>query len=605
VTIPPDPSELEKYTRAIKERYGNSNFMDQIRRKTAMYRAKQWDKEVIEKERVYDLQTEITARSAEDAITYVREFYNPGAEEFTKDPDLSSYRQRAEITAGSAGGGGIIFVRKPLSKFRVPDGLGAKAQANKLKSIIEFAEASSFRLKNITVKEQATRANESVFVGQGLAYNKQMELDTSPDSNQMTIYLEGANATQFKRAEIVLEFENVSNIDYPLAIPNNALQNAIDNKIVNNFVVGELSKYTKDSIRSYDYEYSFANVGLAVNKYMDEKRIDYRIPKDVTQDKQIQNVQVREKIGKLTEFKEKVSGAVSTKYNALQEVIGSLSPEERKSMSRTAVLRMLGYGVQMGYSFLNSEYVRSPEIIFGPVLLYSVQMVERAKSDRKLKNRALGDVFLAHQKGNRDICRIDGTLFGPQRYVMLALLVKLQKDGEGFVTNLSNKSGIVFETMAPPAQGEIQKSTKQHFNYEEHKTMPLVTRTHVMLNMYLQTIEWHRSIEDGIDVIKYHLLFRKHVPSTAWRAFNPQKYTNDEGKPLAGAGYQLLDSRAQVKRWLEYSLDLAWKVARTFGEAYLHMMIDNDGSREVDINKNYESIPHVLTAYQGNLFGVF
>lgn len=592
-----------------------------INRILAQKRTRLWNQEIEEKERVYDLQQDIVPKDAEEAIQYVREFYNPGAEEF-EDPNVfrTIISKIEDPDTGEVIAADLGFIRKPLSLWRVPPGLGAKAQASKLRNMIEYLEDSYFRLKNVQVKEEATRGNDMVFVGQGLAYNKQMELDASPNSNQIKIYLDSANAIQFKKAAMNLEFEQFYPIakmeDYPLDIPNNALSNAMEDKLANDLLVAGLLQNADDNIRSYDHQYALANVGKTLQNYTNEKDAKYKllaairadiagqIQEAVLEDKATQNAVTKDKLGKLTNFKTKINTAIKAKYDGFKEILGNMSYSEKAVTTVKTVMQMIGH-IPMALTFLNSETIKAPEAIFGPALLYSTQMIERAKSDRKLKNRALGDVFLAHQKGNSDIVRIDGTLTGPQRFIMLALLLKLQKDGEGFVTDLSKYSGIVFDPTAPPASAEVQKSEKQQLNYEEHRTLPLVTRTHIMLNMYLQTIEWHRSVEDGQDTIKYHLLFRKHIPSTAWRAFNPQKYTNDEGKPVAGAGYQLLDQRAQARRWLEFSLDLAWKIARTVGEVHLHMLINSGGQQEHEVHQGFQDVSNVVTGYQGKILGVF
>ena len=74
---------------------------------------------------------------------------------------------------------------------------------------------------------------------------------------------------------------------------------------------------------------------------------------------------------------------------------------------------------------INIGFLKPPEVIVGPVPLYSVQRIQRGISDRKIKYRAIGDLFLAHQKGTKDSLRIDGTLFGPQRYLFLTALQAL------------------------------------------------------------------------------------------------------------------------------------------------------------------------------------
>ena len=82
--------------------------------------------------------------------------------------------------------------------------------------------------------------------------------------------------------------------------------------------------------------------------------------------------------------------------------------------------------------------------------------------------------------------------------------------------------------------------------------------------MYLQTIEWHTTIEDGKNVIKVHLLFRKYYPTSAYKVFNAVK--DDEGNIIGGSALELQESFGSAKRWMEYSIDMIWKMMRVYGE---------------------------------------
>ena len=80
----------------------------------------------------------------------------------------------------------------------------------------------------------------------------------------------------------------------------------------------------------------------------------------------------------------------------IENTISQMPKKERDYRGALSLLTALGSYISL--LMLNTRFGVKPEIICGPVPLYSVQMTERAKSDRKLKNRAIGAVFLAHQK---------------------------------------------------------------------------------------------------------------------------------------------------------------------------------------------------------------
>ena len=243
-----------------------------------------------------------------------------------------------------------------------------------------------------------------------------------------------------------------------------------------------------------------------------------------------------------------------------------------------------------------------PEAIIGAVPVYSVQYLERAKSDRKLKSRAIGDVFLAHQKGNKDILRLDLTLHGVYKYLYLWYLITLQQEGEASTKNINFDN--VKEIMTSNA-GLSESENKPHklLNYEVHKTFPIITKNHILLNMYLQTIEWHQSVEEGKNVIKVHLLFRKYFPTGAYKIFNPVK--DNEGNIVAGSGLELVEKYGNAKRWMEFTVDAIWKMMRVYGEIYGRMMIGDDGKQVHEIDQEAaSSMSKMVTSYSGKFLGI-
>ena len=140
-------------------------------------------------------------------------------------------------------------------------------------------------------------------------------------------------------------------------------------------------------------------------------------------------------------------------------------------------------------------------------------------------------------------------------------------------------------------------------NYEEHQTFPIITQFQILLNMYLQTIEWHRTVEDGQDVIKVHLLFRKWIPPTSFFVWN--KPTDDgEAKIMGNTGYGFEKGKlGAARKWLEFGMDTTWKMMRMYGEVVGHYAIGSDGSTKEEIDQeSLSSLNKLLVGYTGGLF---
>jgi len=287
----------------------------------------------------------------------------------------------------------------------------------------------------------------------------------------------------------------------------------------------------------------------------------------------------------------------------IENTISQIPKKERDYRGALALVTALGSYISL--LMLNTRWGVKPEMICGPVPLYSVQMTERAKSDRKLKNRAIGDVFLAHQKGNRDILRVDGVLDGPLRYTYLWVLVQLQKEGEGKAINLSQSNMPVFAEGAPAAIEELETAAKGQLNYEIYKTFPIITQFQILTDMYLQTVEWHRAIEDGQELIRYHLLFRKYFPTNVWRAFNPLDI-EDESEPLTSSKFKVYSLGRKNRQWIEAGIDAMWKMWKMFGEIYPHLALQSDGKNVVKIDREaLRNYKRLSISYAGKLLGIF
>ncbi len=198
-----------------------------------------------------------------------------------------------------------------------------------------------------------------------------------------------------------------------------------------------------------------------------------------------------------------------------------------------------------------------PDVIIGTIPFYSAQKLERGMSDRALKYRAIGDIFLAHQRGSTDTLRIDLTLFGPYRSWYLLYLLSLEQSGESRLKELELLETGIKAPVNPLPGEEVRIPKKGKVQYETHTTFPIITNTAYTLDMFLQTIEWHQEKDKGgHDVIYVHLLFRKHVDPKGYVVFDKNDKT----------GYTHYGQTLSERRRREYMLDTMWKCAKIGSE---------------------------------------
>ena len=61
-----------------------------------------------------------------------------------------------------------------------------------------------------------------------------------------------------------------------------------------------------------------------------------------------------------------------------------------------------------------------------------------------------------------------------------------------------------------------------------------------------------------------------------------------------------------IGKWLEFTVDLVWKMIRMYGEIYGHLLIKSDGTEKWKLDQEaVSSMTKLMTSYQGKLFGLF
>lgn len=246
-------------------------------------------------------------------------------------------------------------------------------------------------------------------------------------------------------------------------------------------------------------------------------------------------------------------GGMSATFGAIagdMEQGGILDRLTSSSIQKTNLINnisMVTYGLSK-YYFANAAEIQPAAMLAG-VPMPSVQELSHAMSNRELKYRATGGIFLAHQEGGDQSLRIVGQAFGANRYIFLTILdflflyggarqIDLLEDQLKSVTVQGNLNTEQIETLSQTLPGyEKPKTWKQIKddlgediistdewkpfyaaaidvgNEEAHLTFPVITRERVYTSMYIETYEYTESVENGLDCITYSIFLRKYRPN--------------------------------------------------------------------------------------------
>ncbi|RLI46014.1 hypothetical protein DRO61_09795 [Candidatus Bathyarchaeota archaeon] len=182
------------------------------------------------------------------------------------------------------------------------------------------------------------------------------------------------------------------------------------------------------------------------------------------------------------------------------------------------------------------------------------------------------------------------------------MLLELQRTGEGRAVNVSGGGNITVANAL--ADTQLNPNGKVDvINYEEHRTFPIITQFQILTSMFLQTIEWHRSVDDGHEAIKYHLLFRKWIPPTTFQVFNNH---NTKDLEYGVKRFSMNTGKVgKVAHWLEFSVDALWKTQRYYGEVGGNIFLGLDGSSANEVHQEaVASVKRLLEGYIGGLYGI-
>jgi len=175
------------------------------------------------------------------------------------------------------------------------------------------------------------------------------------------------------------------------------------------------------------------------------------------------------------------------------------------------------------YYFGNSKRIKPAAVLAG-IPLGTVEELSHALSDRIVKYRATGGVFLAHQDGGNESLRIICKAWGKDRYFFLILLDFLFRYGRGKILDLfknikSNPLGGIYNwnktNLTELAQIAnpwklFDAENADEGREEYHLTFPIVTKNRIFSSMYLETYDIVESVNTGMNVLTITLFLRKY-----------------------------------------------------------------------------------------------
>ncbi len=257
----------------------------------------------------------------------------------------------------------------------------------------------------------------------------------------------------------------------------------------------------------------------------------------------------------------------------------------------------------MRYYFLNYMPVQ-PSVVMAGIPMPSIQEISHAMSDKLLKYRATGGIFLAHQPGGEQTLRIVGKAFGRNRFLFLTMLDFLFLYGSARVVDLLAKAPTiapwgasgsiltmtdVLEPQVDPWK-KIEGSNVEDGREEQHLTFPVITTSATHTNMFIETYDFTESIEYGMNCVTYTIFLRKYVPSYPYKF----KFTLDENKnPLWYYSHDKDDELISRLRSVDLAMEAGFSTAMIMYRFFQYLAgnsIETSVSHVTGINLNQQNL---------------
>lgn len=213
----------------------------------------------------------------------------------------------------------------------------------------------------------------------------------------------------------------------------------------------------------------------------------------------------------------------------------------------------IGIMYMLARYYFRQDIPRAPSAVMGGIPLGTVTELSHAISDRIVRYRARGGIFLAHQDGGNESLRIVGQSWGANRYIFLTMLQMLFLSGMDVEKDLHQKFQEGKKTIQDFTETELTENPWTVFEIdnvdqgieEEHMTFPVITKNRVYFSMYIETFEYIEKIENGQKLVEYTIFFRKYDPLPEYEYTNIEVTDPRTGKDktLTVYRHKILDKR--------------------------------------------------------------
>jgi len=194
----------------------------------------------------------------------------------------------------------------------------------------------------------------------------------------------------------------------------------------------------------------------------------------------------------------------------------------------------------------------NPDVLLGIIPIYTAQRYEIARSQDKMKYRAVAGQFFAHQRGGHVGVKIVLTLVGAEALTYLSYLQTLHyygsaRDDAFDVGSYTLEAGKAAKDKLASAGSRESARDLAWLNREIHKTFILVTREEIMHHMYIESLIYERDVDLG-DAIKVTVMCRQYVPPPKILAIMPITLTpkGAEQSPFYLQGAQVKQAHHMV-----------------------------------------------------------
>ena len=212
-----------------------------------------------------------------------------------------------------------------------------------------------------------------------------------------------------------------------------------------------------------------------------------------------------------------------------------------------------------------------PDIMVGPIPIFTVQKEGHASSDEILKYRSMGTIFLAHQQGGKKTFTFTVKAFGPSRLLLLMYLKGLLVSGMqelksirdmGLQTPEIIQVGIDAAEQLFGRYNTITEYIREDGDYKQetlafHKTIPIITGSKIYLNMYLETLRYRESLDLGINCMEIQCAFREYIAPTHARVVQPKGLEKKKGKKAYFEAW-LDGSKLRTIQRMDNTINILW-----------------------------------------------